>query len=320
MNKIRVERLSSGPVVRADMVKGYGAVFNAGLLVRDGIYYLIARGVREGYLPGKVGGVRFINYISDILVFTSTDGEHYEFGYVLAKAGDNGVDCFEDPRVSVVVSSGEHIVMTFTNLFHSGFHCVGACELSWEEGRLSIVGDSLTTLGPKGVANKDAVVFNLANNRVGMLQRLYNDVQIAVFDDLEALFKADESYWDAYCGDIDRHVILRPSQGALGIGAGAPPIDIGGALALFYHERQENGTYTMNICGLDPENGRVKVVVEGPVLAPETPWEKEGDVNNVVFVQGAARRSGDVYLVYGAADKCVGAALVDLEDLRVALV
>jgi beta-1,4-mannooligosaccharide phosphorylase len=48
-----------------------------------------------------------------------------------------------------------------------------------------------------------------------------------------------------------------------------------------------------------------------PILRPELPWERFGDVDNVVFVQGAVPRpDGTIYLTYGAADRCVGAANV----------
>ncbi len=50
------------------------------------------------------------------------------------------------------------------------------------------------------------------------------------------------------------------------------------------------------------------------------PWEREGDVDNVVFVQGAHRRDdGTIYLTYGAADRAVGAAVVSERHLLAAL-
>ena len=44
-------------------------------------------------------------------------------------------------------------------------------------------------------------------------------------------------------------------------------------------------------------------------MSPELDWERRGDVNNVVFVQGAIPRpDGSIYMTYGAADRNVGAA------------
>jgi predicted GH43/DUF377 family glycosyl hydrolase len=45
-----------------------------------------------------------------------------------------------------------------------------------------------------------------------------------------------------------------------------------------------------------------------------------GDVDEVVFVQGAvARPDGTIYLTYGAADRCVGAASVVESEILAAL-
>jgi len=71
---------------------------------------------------------------------------------------------------------------------------------------------------------------------------------------------------------------------------------------------------------LDPATGRVKAIIPAPILSPELEWECVGDVNNVVFVQGAVSRAdGTIYLTYGAADRCVGAATVITADLELLL-
>ena len=57
-------------------------------------------------------------------------------------------------------------------------------------------------------------------------------------------------------------------------------------------------------------------------MRPELSWERVGDINNIIFVQGAvavARPDGTIYLTYGAADRCVGAASVAVSELQEAL-
>jgi beta-1,2-mannobiose phosphorylase / 1,2-beta-oligomannan phosphorylase len=55
-------------------------------------------------------------------------------------------------------------------------------------------------------------------------------------------------------------------------------------------------------------------------MRPELPWERRGDVDEVVFVQGAVPLSdGTIYLTYGAADRCIGAASVDTAEVLEAL-
>ena len=55
-------------------------------------------------------------------------------------------------------------------------------------------------------------------------------------------------------------------------------------------------------------------------MSPELEWERRGDVNEVVFVQGAIPRpDGSIYMTYGAADRNVGAASVSTDELLRAL-
>lgn len=112
-----VRRLGEQPIIEAGAVPGYGPIFNAGAIHHDGRFHLFARGVHDGYISNPGPGARFLNYISDVLVFVSDDGRSYEFQQVLAKASDDGVWCYEDPRVQVVRSGGEdQWVMSYTNL------------------------------------------------------------------------------------------------------------------------------------------------------------------------------------------------------------
>jgi beta-1,2-mannobiose phosphorylase / 1,2-beta-oligomannan phosphorylase len=322
-NGAHARRLHDRPVIEAESVPGYGAVFNAGLLHHDGRYHLFARGIRSGYTRNDGPGPRFLDYISDVLVFTSDDGFSYEFAYVLCHAGMEGVHCFEDPRVQRVLSGDdEHIVMTYTNLppYESGRPWrIGAHRLRWEGNKFVLEESTGQLLGPHDIANKDAIVFTLADKRVALIHRIQPDMQLAVFDDLEHLWNAGPEYWDEYLAHLDAHTLIRPSRGALGIGAGAPPVETEAGFLLFFHERRADGAYTINLALLDKATGRLKSRLPHPLLVPELEWEIRGDVDNVVFVQGAHRIDDDVYLAYGAADRCIGIATAKVSHLLDAL-
>lgn len=310
-----VSRLRQTPVVEAGSIPGYGAVFNAGLIHIGGRYHLFARAVRDGYTRNNGDGPRFHDYISDIVVFSSVDGHDYRFDYVLAAAGDNGVNCYEDPRVQSVTSNGtQHLVMTYTNLPPEGSGLpwrIGAHRLQWSNDRFFVDETSGRLLGPEGIENKDAVVFNLADGRVALIHRIHPNMQIAIFDDLDHLWHADDGYWDAYLPSIDDHTIIRPLAGSLGVGAGAPPVETPHGLLLLFHERNAEGIYTMKAALLDRESGRLKAVLDDPIFWPELEWERRGDVDEVVFVQGVhALDDATLYVVYGAADSHVGAAVI----------
>ena len=231
---------------------------------------------------------------------------------------------YEDPRVQLVRSGGEErIVMTYTNLPppESGRPWrIGVHRLGFEDGRFFLNRTSGRVVGPDGIPNKDAVLFNLRDGRVAMIHRVHPNMQLAVFDSLDDLWDPPPGYWDEHLRELDRHTIITPSEGSLGVGAGAPPVLVGDALLLFYHEREADGQYTTKVALLDHETGFVRAVLPEPIMRPQLPWEREGDVDNVVFVQGAvAQADGTIYLTYGAADRCVGAATVVGADIVAAL-
>jgi predicted GH43/DUF377 family glycosyl hydrolase len=316
-------RLGDSPIVTAGSVPGYGPIFNAGVILADGRFHLFARGVRDGYRRNEGAGPRFVDYISDVLVFTSDDGRSYDFQQVLTRASPDG-HAYEDPRVQRVRTGGEErVVMSYTNLPppESGKPWrIGVHRLAFEDGRFFLNRTSGTVIGPDGQPDKDAVLFTLRDGRVGLIHRIHPDMQLAVFDSLDEVWNPPPGYWAEHMSQLERHTIIRPSPGAVGVGAGAPPVETDDGLVLFYHERDGADQYTMRVALLDDATGQVKSMLPEPIMRPEAEWERFGDVDNVVFVQGAVARDDDViYLTYGAADRCVGAASVTESALLAAL-
>jgi predicted GH43/DUF377 family glycosyl hydrolase len=321
---VSARRLRKTPVVDFGAVAGYGPIFNAGVIAVDGVFHLFARGVRSGYRRNFGSGPRFLDYVSDLLVFTSEDGLDYRFQQVLATGPGEGAHSLEDPRVQRVRSGAEEEVMlTYTHLPapESGRPWqVGLHRLLYEDGRFALNRSSGRVVGPAGLADKDAVIFNLRDGRVALIHRIHPDMQLALFDSLEQLYEPPAGYWDTHLRALDRHTLIRPAQGALGVGAGAPPVATEAGLLLFYHERAGDGHYTLRVALLDDQTGRPLSLLPKPLLSPELEWEREGDVDNVVFVQGAVLRGdGTIYLTYGAADRCIGAASIEAAPLLRAL-
>lgn len=51
-------------------------------------------------------------------------------------------------------------------------------------------------------------------------------------------------------------------------------------------------------------------------MRPQLTWECFADVDNIIFVQSAVTQpDGTIYLTYGAADYCVGAAVVAASEV-----
>jgi predicted GH43/DUF377 family glycosyl hydrolase len=292
--------------------------------VQDGVFHLFARGVRDGYVRNPGDGARFLSYVSDVLVFTSHDGREYTFQQVLARSSDTGVHCFEDPRVQRVRSKEhEAFVMTYTHLpapetgrpWRIGAHLLG-----YAAGSFFLDEAPGRVIGPDEHPNKDAVLFNLRDGRIALIHRLHPNIQVAIFETLDEMWAAEGAYWDGYLRELEGHTIITPAADALGVGAGAPPVEVDGEVVFFFHERNRDGHYTTKVALLDAQTGRVQAELPHPIMSPELEWEQSGDVDNVVFVQGAAPRDdGTIYLTYGAADRHVGAAVVESAPLLAAL-
>ncbi len=313
-------RISAEPLVRPGSVPGYGPVFNPGLAVVDGRFHLFARGVRDGYLPDPDGpGPRFRDYRSDVLLFVSDDGRRYRFDKVLA-AVDGARHGFEDPRVQLVDGT---YYMTYTDFPDPATGLpwrIGLAPLMLNGRGFEFSADDAVVVGPDDLPNKDAVLFQLTDGRVAMLHRIAPDIQLAVFDSVADLVDPPDGYWEDHLAHLDDHVVIRPRREGHKVGAGAPPVLTDAGLLLFFHERDGDGVYTAEVALLDPATGRTLARLDEPLLTPELPWERRGDVDDVVFVQGAHRLDdGSIYLTYGAADRAVGGALVSESALLDAL-
>jgi predicted GH43/DUF377 family glycosyl hydrolase len=88
---------------------------------------------------------------------------------------------------------------------------------------------------------------------------------------------------------------------------GPPPIVTKDSIILIYNAADDHLVYRTAIAVFDRRDPRKLVWrSEQPVFFPESDWEKVGQVPNVVFVEGMARKGNDYLFYYGAADKFVG--------------
>jgi len=119
--------------------------------------------------------------------------------------------------------------------------------------------------------------------------------------------------------------VLQPREGAwwdsLRIGLGPPPLRTDYGWLLVYHGVKETisgDIYRVGLALLDlDEPTRVLRRLPGWVLAPLAPYERTGDVPNVVFPCGLIHdpATDEVRLYYGAADSSICLATARLGDL-----
>ncbi|MBU6400927.1 MAG: glycosylase [Verrucomicrobia bacterium] len=139
-------------------------------------------------------------------------------------------------------------------------------------------------------------------------------------------FSAPEM-WLAESADLIHWGSHRPLVGSQGawdvgrVGAGTPPVRTARGWLEIYHGNNQRpgeagvGAYAAGALLLDLENpGRVLAAC-GPVLAPETNYERGGFVPNVVFPTGIVPRGETALVYYGAADSVAAVVEVRLEEL-----
>ena len=104
--------------------------------------------------------------------------------------------------------------------------------------------------------------------------------------------------------NFEKHTLLiKPDQRweMLKVGAGPPPVKTKHGWLLIYHGVNESHVYRAGAALLDLNDpSKVLGRTKRPILEPKEPYEKYGDVNNVVFPTGACIMDGKLLVYYGA--------------------
>ena len=100
------------------------------------------------------------------------------------------------------------------------------------------------------------------------------------------------------------------------IGAGCPPIKTPHGWFMIYHGVDQNGTYRAGAVILDLNDPR-KIIARTDdfIMEPSEEFELHGIGNPCVFPTGNVVKDGVLYVYYGCADKNIGLATADFNDL-----
>ena len=185
--------------------------------------------------------------------------------------------------------------------------------------QIGLVGDEYRLL-----RDKDLTFFpRKINGKFAMLHRIWPGIQIVYFDHWEDLTKP---FWKNYLKNLSDYIVIDP-KGAFEvnyIGAGGPPIETNDGWLMIYHGVQETSRGKIYhakaaLLQLDkPENEIARLDL--PLFSPTKQWEIEGEVNDVVFPTGQALFGDDLYIYYGAADKHIAVAKININELILELV
>jgi len=156
------------------------------------------------------------------------------------------------------------------------------------------------------------------NGKLVFLHRIRPGIQIVSVKSLKELTKG---FWKDYFLNLQDHIVLDPvyPHESSYIGSGCPPIETEHGWLLIYHgaEETDKGLVYSACAALLDLNDPTKELARLPyvLFSPEHEWELYGEVNNVVFPTGTALFGGTLFIYYGAADRLIACASVNLSDL-----
>lgn len=168
--------------------------------------------------------------------------------------------------------------------------------------------------------DKDVFIFpEKFKGKFAMLHRILPGVQIIFFKNFSELYAND--YWRKYLRNLKECTIMDPRFWfeTRNIGGGAPPLRTKEGWLLIYHAVEDSHAgriYRAAAALLDLKDPRYVIGrLKEPLFSPEDKWEKNGDVDNVVFPTALFQKKNRLFILYGAADSVIAAKSVNLKQL-----
>jgi predicted GH43/DUF377 family glycosyl hydrolase len=325
-SRLVMERFDGNPILEPKPEHRWEsrAVFNPGALYEAGRVHLVYRTIGDT-------NTSVLGYAS------SPDGLHFD------ERLEGPIYIPREPFESVRPASSPHPV-TYTSSYVSGGGWMGGCE----DPRLTRIDDRVfmtyvafdgyshprvalssiayddflarnwrwrkpVLISPPRIINKNACILpEKVKGKYAIFHRVFPDILIDFLDDLDFDGKTKwlkgqfrigtrADYWDSRK-----------------VGAGPPPIKTEKGWLLIYHAVGERApdSYKIGAMLLDQTDPtRVLARSPEPILEPQARYETEGFKSNVVYPCGAVVIGERLFIYYGAADRVVCAASVDLDRL-----
>jgi len=284
-------------------------------------------------------------YVSRLGLAVSGDGVHFERaaeGPVFQPQESFEVGGVEDARIT---RDGEDFLVTYAAVSvvpgpayeQADFFARAREDPFIERPGMPPMGPSLTGLlrskdlrnftfegliTPGGIDDRDGVLFPekvagryvLLHRPTSWVGQTYGTQRPGIW----LAFSDDLVNWDY--GRGSENLLMRPRESAAWeaakIGAGPPPVRTDAGWLVIYHGVDDRCVYRVGAAVLDLGDPR-KVLgrTEEFLMEPRLEWERAGVIPNVVFPTAAVLRGGELLVYYGGADRVVGLATADVDEL-----
>ena len=327
MGKVLLQRYKKNPVLIPNEANWWEskAVFNCAILHYENKFHMLYRAIGE-----------YERYISRIGYASSTDGYSFARSNHIALEPTQDYEKYgiEDPRM-VEIDNQVYITYVILSAYVTDGAVVEASTaLATTTDFLKYT--RLRVITSKGSNNKDVVLFpeKMSQQQSSVLSSSTSSNNADGAGKYFFLHRPSSWIGSTYGVDkpsiwlgegnaltnFEKHtLLLKPEEDweELKVGAGPPPIKTRAGWLVIYHGVSREKVYSAGAALLDLHDpskiiGRTKT----PILEPKEPYEKLGDVNNVVFPTGACIVDNDkLFVYYGAADKVCCLATADLNYL-----
>jgi predicted GH43/DUF377 family glycosyl hydrolase len=295
------QRYEGNPILTAaDWPRTVNAVFNPGVAQLDGETVLLAR-VEDRTGISRLDAVRSANGLTDWVV----DHDRNMVPDLASHAEEFGI---EDPRITQI---GDEYLIAYTGFStHGPLVCLATTRDFRFYERRGVL------MPPE---DKDAALF----------PRQFEGRWALIHRPVSATPRHEAHMWLSWSPDLrhwgDHTVLLRAREGswwdAHKIGLCAPPLETPQGWLLLYHgvrTTSAGSIYRLGLALLDPAHpDRVLTRSSEWLFGPDAPYERIGDVDQVVFSCGwQLLDDGDtVRMYYGAADTSICLATASLSAL-----
>lgn len=282
---------------------GSFARFNPGVLLKDGIVHMLYRATNNDIKDTK----NYISFIGYAKLDTSTHILHDTNKKVIYPTLPEESKGCEDPRI-IEFEDAFYI-------FYTAYDGITA-RVAIAKTKDFIQYEKLGVI-KHFTWDKDAFIFpERINGMIAYLHRISPNIQLDYFEDFDELLSLNS--WENYQNKVETSTIMKSEYfwENQKIGGSVPPIKTDHGWLLLYHAVDDKFVYRGSVALLDLSNpSKVIARIPYPLLEPKEEYELFGDVNNVVFPEGAYLYEGELYIYYGAADKYIAVSKIKLDEL-----